>query len=196
MGLLNLVLWGAGVALIVIGYTRARGPLARYNALKEQDANVARYEAWRGGTRGGADRRVGRDADPAPPGPDRDRGGRRRVRADLRWASSSAEPSAAGYPSIGPPTELDRRAAIHHDARARPSAAIGAASQLTMPSCSQKQRAPTATASCACGHDLLGAAEDVDEVERPAWRPRPPRASGTPGSRWTDVSFGFTGTQS
>ena len=55
MGLLNLVLWGAGVALIVIGYTRARGPLARYQALKEQDANVARYEAWRGGTRGGAD---------------------------------------------------------------------------------------------------------------------------------------------
>ena len=41
MGLVNLVLWGAGVALIVIGYTRARGPLARYNALKEQDANVA-----------------------------------------------------------------------------------------------------------------------------------------------------------
>ena len=54
MGLLNLALWGAGVALIVIGYTRARGPL-RYNALKEQDADVARYEAWRGGTRGGAD---------------------------------------------------------------------------------------------------------------------------------------------
>ena len=53
--MLNLVLWGAGVALIVIGYTRARGPLARYNALKEQDANVARYEAWRGGTRGNSD---------------------------------------------------------------------------------------------------------------------------------------------
>ena len=52
MELLNLALWGAGIALIVIGYTRARGPLARYNALKEQDANVARYEAWRGGTRG------------------------------------------------------------------------------------------------------------------------------------------------
>lgn len=55
MGVLNLVLWGAGVALIVIGYTRARGPFARYQALKEQDANVARYEAWRGGTRGNAD---------------------------------------------------------------------------------------------------------------------------------------------
>ena len=53
MGLLNLVLWGAGVALIVIGYTRARGPFARYQALKEQDANVARYEAWRGGLRDG-----------------------------------------------------------------------------------------------------------------------------------------------
>jgi len=55
VGVLNLVLWGAGVALIVIGYTRARGPFARYQALKEQDANVARYEAWRGGTRGNAD---------------------------------------------------------------------------------------------------------------------------------------------
>ena len=51
MGLLNLVLWGAGVALIVIGYTRARGPYARYQALKEQDANAERYQAWRGGLR-------------------------------------------------------------------------------------------------------------------------------------------------
>jgi hypothetical protein len=55
MGIVNLLLWGAGVALIVVGYTRARGPLARYNALKEQDANVARYEAWRGGTRSTSD---------------------------------------------------------------------------------------------------------------------------------------------
>jgi hypothetical protein len=55
VGLLNLVLWGAGVALIALGYTRARGPYARYQALKEQDANVARYEAWRGGTRGNGD---------------------------------------------------------------------------------------------------------------------------------------------
>ena len=51
MGLLNLVLWGAGVALIAIGYTRARGPYSRYQALKEQDANVERYSAWRGGVR-------------------------------------------------------------------------------------------------------------------------------------------------
>ena len=51
MGPLNLLLWGGGVALIAIGYARARGPWQRYQALKEQDANIARYEAWRGGVR-------------------------------------------------------------------------------------------------------------------------------------------------
>ncbi len=51
MGPLNVVLWLGGVILIAIGYTRAKGPWARYRALKEQDANVARYEAWRGGVR-------------------------------------------------------------------------------------------------------------------------------------------------
>ena len=51
MGPLNLVLWGVGVALVIIGYTRARPPWQRYQQLKEQDANVARYEAWRGGVR-------------------------------------------------------------------------------------------------------------------------------------------------
>ena len=29
--------------------------MTRYRRLKEQDANVARYEAWRGGTRSGGD---------------------------------------------------------------------------------------------------------------------------------------------
>jgi len=51
VGLLNIALWLGGVALIAIGYTRARGPWARYRALQEQDANVARYESWRGGIR-------------------------------------------------------------------------------------------------------------------------------------------------
>ncbi len=51
MGLLNLIAWGAGVVLIALGYRRARGPWLRYQALREQDANVARYEAWRGGLR-------------------------------------------------------------------------------------------------------------------------------------------------
>ena len=51
MGVINIVLWVAGVALMVYGYRRARGPWSRYQSLREQDANVARYEAWRGGLR-------------------------------------------------------------------------------------------------------------------------------------------------
>ena len=51
MTLLNIVFWGLGVALIAAGYQRAKGPWSRYQTLKEQDENIARYEAWRGGTR-------------------------------------------------------------------------------------------------------------------------------------------------
>jgi hypothetical protein len=47
----NIGLWAAGIALIAIGYQRARGPWTRYQELKDQDANIARYEAWRGGLR-------------------------------------------------------------------------------------------------------------------------------------------------
>jgi uncharacterized membrane protein len=49
--MVNLVLWIAGIALIAFGYTRAKGPWSRYQALKEQDANAERYSAWRGGVR-------------------------------------------------------------------------------------------------------------------------------------------------
>jgi uncharacterized membrane protein len=48
MGPINLICWFAGVVLIVFGYTRARGPWRRYQALKEQEANLSRYEGWRG----------------------------------------------------------------------------------------------------------------------------------------------------
>jgi hypothetical protein len=51
MIVVDIVLWIAGVALIVVGYRRARGPWARYQQLKEQDANAARYASWRGGIR-------------------------------------------------------------------------------------------------------------------------------------------------
>ena len=51
MGAINIVLWVAGVVLIAVGYARARVPWSRYQALKAQDANTARYEAWRGGIR-------------------------------------------------------------------------------------------------------------------------------------------------
>jgi hypothetical protein len=51
VGPLNIALWLAGVALIGVGYSRARGPWTRYQALKAQDENAARYGAWRGGIR-------------------------------------------------------------------------------------------------------------------------------------------------
>lgn len=49
--IVSLGLIVAGAALTALGFVRARGPWARYQALKAQDANVARYEAWRGGLR-------------------------------------------------------------------------------------------------------------------------------------------------
>jgi hypothetical protein len=51
MGIVNIVFWALGVVLIAVGYQRAKGPWGRYQALKEQDDNIARYEAWRGGLR-------------------------------------------------------------------------------------------------------------------------------------------------
>ena len=51
MPIVNGALLIAGAILTAIGTSRARQPWARYRALKDQDANVARYEAWRGGLR-------------------------------------------------------------------------------------------------------------------------------------------------
>ena len=51
MGIENYVLIAIGVVSMSYGYSRARGPWQRYQALKEQDANIARYESWRGGLR-------------------------------------------------------------------------------------------------------------------------------------------------
>ncbi|GAC1675019.1 MAG: hypothetical protein NVS9B8_17400 [Candidatus Limnocylindrales bacterium] len=49
--MLNVLLWIAGIVLIAVGYRRAKAPWARYQALREQDANASRYNAWRGGIR-------------------------------------------------------------------------------------------------------------------------------------------------
>lgn len=51
MSTIGIVLWLLGIALIAVGYRRVRGPWARLQELKAQDANIARYEAWRGGIR-------------------------------------------------------------------------------------------------------------------------------------------------
>jgi hypothetical protein len=47
----GVILVVIGLGLIVFGYVRTRGPYTRLRQLKAQDANVARYEAWRGGIR-------------------------------------------------------------------------------------------------------------------------------------------------
>ena len=48
---MGIVLILCGIAAMAAGYARARGPWARYQALKAQEANIARYESWRGGLR-------------------------------------------------------------------------------------------------------------------------------------------------
>jgi hypothetical protein len=47
----GIILILLGVVALAAGYARFRGPWARYQALKAQDANIARYESWRGGLR-------------------------------------------------------------------------------------------------------------------------------------------------
>ena len=51
MGVLNVALLVGGAVLVVLGYVRGRTPWSRYQMLKAQDDNIARYEAWRGGAR-------------------------------------------------------------------------------------------------------------------------------------------------
>jgi len=51
MSLVNAAFWLLGIALMAAGYARFRGPWARYRGLRDQQANVDRYEAWRGGLR-------------------------------------------------------------------------------------------------------------------------------------------------
>jgi hypothetical protein len=47
----SVLLVAIGLGLVVVGYLRTRVPYARLQALRAQDKNVARYEAWRGGIR-------------------------------------------------------------------------------------------------------------------------------------------------
>ena len=47
----GIILIRLGAAAAAAGFARLRGPRARYQALKAQDENIARYESWRGGLR-------------------------------------------------------------------------------------------------------------------------------------------------
>jgi uncharacterized membrane protein len=48
-----------GIVLFAVGYSRARGPWRRYQALKAQDENAERYRAWRGGPSTAAGEKTG-----------------------------------------------------------------------------------------------------------------------------------------
>ena len=45
---LNILLWVGGVALIALGTFQVRAPLAKYRALQATEANLRRYDDWRG----------------------------------------------------------------------------------------------------------------------------------------------------
>ncbi len=59
--LLNIVLWIVGVLLLGLGIWQVRQPLAHYRSLQATQADLRRYDDWRGGrmtndsTRTGAD---------------------------------------------------------------------------------------------------------------------------------------------
>jgi hypothetical protein len=48
MNMLSLVLIVGGVAAVIVGVLQIRGPLATIRRLDETEANLARYETWRG----------------------------------------------------------------------------------------------------------------------------------------------------
>lgn len=59
MSLLGYALAVAGVVLFALGFARARDPWRRYQGLKTQDDNAARYRAWRGGASSAAEGTTG-----------------------------------------------------------------------------------------------------------------------------------------
>lgn len=48
MDVIGLVLIAGGIAAIVVGAFQIRGPMATIRRLDETEANLARYENWRG----------------------------------------------------------------------------------------------------------------------------------------------------
>lgn len=59
--MINLVLWLAGAALVVVAVWRIRRPYARLAELDQLADNARRYESWRGGRGGPMDGTTGAD---------------------------------------------------------------------------------------------------------------------------------------
>ena len=108
MGVVNFVLIALGVVAMAYGYSRARGPGRSYQALKEQDANIARYESWRGGLRdsGTTGASVAMEV--------LRRAGARRRRSSWPPASRSRSSACSSTPSARRPTRVaDSRQRTH-----------------------------------------------------------------------------------
>jgi hypothetical protein len=48
VSVLNAALWVLGAAALVLAYARGAPAYRRYQAFRDQQANVRRYESWRG----------------------------------------------------------------------------------------------------------------------------------------------------
>ena len=59
--LLNVALWVVGLLLLAIGIWQVRQPLAHYRSLEATQANLRRYDDWRGGHLGDDGTRTGAD---------------------------------------------------------------------------------------------------------------------------------------
>ena len=46
--LLNVILWVVGLAFVAFGIWQVRQPLAHYRSLEATQANLRRYDDWRG----------------------------------------------------------------------------------------------------------------------------------------------------
>ena len=164
VGPLNIALWLGGVALMVIGYSRARAPWARYQDAEGpgRQRRPLRILARR------RPRTTGRPARPWrwPCSAGRPRSAPRSRSSASSWCSSGSS-SADVWRGAGDgrrpfyrgplsrPANSTRRHSIAVQrsitTSSPPSCAIRAASQSTTPSWSHRQRASAATASRACG---------------------------------------------
>lgn len=59
--LLNVILWAAGILLLLLGIWQVRQPLAHYRSLEATQANLRRYDDWRGGRLADDSARTGAD---------------------------------------------------------------------------------------------------------------------------------------
>ena len=58
----NVILWAAGIVLVILAVWRVRLPFLRLTELDRLADNAKRYESWRGArTSGGPDERTGAD---------------------------------------------------------------------------------------------------------------------------------------